>query len=67
LLLPALLHLKGTRGSAFADRAAWSLAVLSCLIGLVGLITEWTMLPAAVLTVCAVAAAPMGPSRHGGS
>jgi hypothetical protein len=64
LVPPGLLYLKGTRGSRFANRAAWSLGVLSCLIGFVGLLTEWTMLPAAVLTVCAAATAPLGPDAH---
>jgi hypothetical protein len=57
LVLPVPIYLKLTRRSHFADRVAWSLAVLSCLIGLLGLVTEWTMLPVAVLTVCAVATA----------
>jgi hypothetical protein len=62
LVLPVLLHLKGTRRSHFADRVAWSLATLSCLIGLVGMITGGlAMLPAPVLIVCAVVTAPLGP------
>ncbi|MGI8506308.1 MAG: hypothetical protein ACR2MK_05800 [Solirubrobacteraceae bacterium] len=62
LVLPVLLHLKGTRRSHFADRVAWSLATLGCLIGLVGMITAGiAMLPAPVLIVCAVVTAPLGP------
>jgi hypothetical protein len=62
LLLVPLLYVKTTRRSHGADRAAWSLAVLSCLICLVGLIVEGiVMLPAAALTVCAVATAPFPP------
>lgn len=62
LVLPVLLHLKSTRRSHFADRVAWSLATLSCLIGLVGMVTAGlAMLPAPVLIVCAVITAPLGP------
>jgi hypothetical protein len=62
LILPVLLHLKSTRRSHFADRAAWSFAVLSCLISLVGLLSlGLSMLPVAVLTVCAVAVTPLSP------
>jgi Na+/proline symporter len=62
LVLPVLLYLKSTRRSHFADRAAWWLAGLSCLIGVVGLITAGlAMLPVTVLTVCAVATAPLAP------
>ena len=62
LVLPVFLYLKSTRRSHFADRAAWWLAGLSCLIGVIGLITAGlAMLPVTVLTVCAVATAPLGP------
>jgi hypothetical protein len=62
LLLLLLLHRKSTRRSHFADRAAWSLATVTCLISLVGLITGGlALLPVAVLIVCAVATAPLAP------
>jgi hypothetical protein len=63
LMLPMLLLRKSTRRSHFADRASWVLATLSCLISLFGLTTNIyvAMLPAAVLTVCAVVAAPLAP------
>jgi hypothetical protein len=62
LVLPVLLHLKSTRRSHFADHAAWSLAILSCLLGFVALLTGGlAVLPAVVLTVCAVVAAPLAP------
>jgi hypothetical protein len=63
LVLPVPLPLKDTRGSQFADRAAWALAILSCLISAVGLMSAGlAMLPVAVLTVCAVATEPFGPN-----
>ena len=62
LVLAPVLHVKTTRGSHGADRAAWVLTVVSCLICLLGLIVEGVvMLPAAALTVCAVASAPFPP------
>jgi hypothetical protein len=63
LMLPVLLLLKSTRRNHFADRASSALAALSCLISLFGLTTNVfvAMLPAAVLTVCAVVAAPLAP------
>lgn len=63
LVLLVLLGLNHTRPGRFTTRAAWSLATLSCLIGLLGLVLEWTMLPAAVLTICAVAAAAPAAER----
>jgi hypothetical protein len=68
LVLLPLLHLKSTRRSHLADRAAWSLAGVSCLISFAGLITIGVaMLPVAVLTVCAVATAPLGPELTRGA
>lgn len=62
LVLPVFLHLKSTRRSHFANRAAWSLAILSCFLGFTGLLTEGlAMLPVAVLSVCAVVTAPLAP------
>jgi hypothetical protein len=62
LLLVPLLHMKTTRRSHRADRAAWFLTVVTCLVCFVGLIVAGVvMLPAAALTVCAVAAAPFPP------
>jgi hypothetical protein len=63
LMLPGLLLRKSTRRSHFADRAAWTLTILSCLISFVGLTTTLTvtMLPVAVLTICAVVTAPLAP------
>jgi hypothetical protein len=62
LMLPILLHLKSTRRSHFADRAALVLAGLSCVLGFVGLLTAGlSVLPVTVLTVCAVATAPLAP------
>ncbi len=63
LMLPVLLLRKSTRRSHVADRVSWALATLSCLISLFGLTTNIyvAMLPAAVLTVCAVVAAPLAP------
>jgi len=56
----ALLPFKHARRGRYVDSAAWSLAVLSCLVCLVGLLTSvwFAMLPVAALTVCAVATAP---------
>jgi hypothetical protein len=65
VVLVPLLHLKGTRRARFPDRAAWSLATLSALIGIVGMVVEGVaMLPVAVLTVIAVAAAPRAPDPN---
>jgi hypothetical protein len=62
LVLVPLLLVKTTRGSHGADRAAWFLTVVSCLVCVVGLIVEGVvMLPAAALTVCAAASAPFPP------
>jgi hypothetical protein len=62
LVLVPLLHMKTARRSHGADRAAWVLTAVSCLICVLGLIVEGVvMLPAAVLTVCAVATAPFPP------
>lgn len=62
LVMPVLLHLKSTRRSHFADRASWSLAILSCFLGFIALLTGGlAMLPTVVLTVCAVATAPLAP------
>jgi hypothetical protein len=59
LVLFVLLHLKSAYRSRLADRAAWSLTALSCLVAFLGLlISGLAMVPVAVLTVCAVAAAP---------
>lgn len=60
LVLAALLHVKVTRRSRRAARAALFFAVLSCLVCFVGLLIEGiVMLPEAVLTVCAVSTAPL--------
>ncbi len=62
LVLAALLHVKVTRRSHQAARAALCFAVLSCLVCFLGLAVEGiVMLPEAVLTVCAVATAPLPP------
>jgi hypothetical protein len=62
LLLVPLLVMKTARRSHGADRTAWVLTTVSCLICVVGLIVEGVvMLPAAVLTVGAVATAPFPP------
>lgn len=73
LVVAALLHMKVTRRSHRADRAAWLFAMLSCLICLVGLVVEGiVMLPEAALIICAVATAPLPPdprdplARRGG-
>lgn len=61
LLVPLLIR-KTTRRSYNADRAAWWLTGTSCVLCFVGLLVEGiVVLPAAVLTVCAVAMAPFGP------
>ena len=60
LVLLGLLHRKSTRGGRLVDRLAWSLAVLSSVACLVGLVIEGiVVVPAAALTVWAVAATPM--------
>lgn len=71
LVLPVPLHLKSTRRSHVANRIGWSLAILTCLLGFVGLLTAGlSVLPVVGLTVCAVATAPLAPepsafaSRH---
>ncbi len=62
LVVAPLLRLKTARGSNGADRAAWVLTGVSCLVCVVGLIVEGVvMIPAAALTVCAVATAPFPP------
>jgi len=62
LVLPVFLYLKSTRRSHVANRTAWTLAVVTCLLGFVGLLTAGlSVLPVVVLTVCAVAAAPLSP------
>jgi hypothetical protein len=62
LVVAATLHVKVTRRSLRAEHAAWCLAVISCLIGLVGLlISGLVMLIPAVLTVWAVAISPFPP------
>lgn len=60
LVVAALLYRKVNRHSHSADRVAWSLAVLSCVMCFLGLLTSLgiSMVPVAVLTVCAVATAP---------
>ena len=59
LVAATLLHIKTTRHSRRANRAAWFFALLSCLISLAGLVSGvLLMLPPSVLTVCAVATAP---------
>jgi hypothetical protein len=65
LVIAMLLRIKVTRRSIRADRAAWFFAALSCLICIVGLAVEgFLMLLEAVLTVCAVAAAPFPPDPN---
>lgn len=56
----ALLPFKHARRGRYVNPAAWSLAMLSCVVCLVGLFTSvgFAMLPVAALTVCAVATAP---------
>jgi hypothetical protein len=60
LVVSALLPFKHARRGRYVDPASWSLAVLGCVVCLVGLFTSvwFAMLPVAVLTVCAVATAP---------
>ena len=67
IALATLLRVKTTRRSHLADRAAWLLAALNCLLCLVGLVIAGVvMLPEAALPICAVAAAPFPPiSRRG--
>ena len=63
LILLVLLHLKSTRYSTAADRAAWALVVITCLAAFAGLIVEGiVVIPAAVLIVCATATAPLARS-----
>jgi hypothetical protein len=60
LVLLGLLYRKSTRGSYWVDRLAWTLAGLSCVACLVGLVIEGlVVVPAAVLTVWAVAITPL--------
>jgi hypothetical protein len=60
LLVLGLISRHGTRHRRPARRAAWTLAILSCLICFTALITSVgiAMLPPAALTVCALASAP---------
>jgi hypothetical protein len=60
LAVSALLAVKHTRHWRYVGPAAWSLAVLSCGVCLVGLLTSvwFAMLPVTALTVSAVANAP---------
>lgn len=65
LVLAMVLRIKVTRRSIRADRAAWSLAALSCLVCVAGLAVEgFLMLLEAALTVCAVAATPFPPDPN---
>jgi hypothetical protein len=65
LVVGALLHVKVTRRSLSAEHAAWCLAVLSCLIGFVGLlIAGFVMLIPAVFTVWAVVITPLPADPH---
>ena len=65
MVLAVLLYMKVTRRSERADRAAWFFAVLSCLVCFLGLLVEgFVILPEAVLTVCAVATAPLPPDPN---
>jgi hypothetical protein len=65
LVVAATLHVKVTRRSLRAEHAAWCLAVLSSIIGLVGLLTSgFVMLIPAVLTVWAVAISPFPPDPN---
>ena len=62
LVLVAVLRSKTTHRGPQAHRAAWVLATFDCFICLGGmLIAGLTMLPPAVLTVCAVATTPSPP------
>ncbi len=62
LILVALLRHQTTHRSHLTARIAWSLAVLSGLLCLVGLTIEGiVMLPAAVLSIAAVATARLPP------
>jgi hypothetical protein len=60
LVMFALLPVKHARYGRYAERAAWSLSTLSCLVCFGGLLTSvgLAMLPVAALTMCAVATAP---------
>ncbi len=63
LVLATLLRAKVSRRSLRADRAATWLAVLSCVICLIGALDSgWVMPVEAVLTACAVAVTPL-PAR----
>ena len=61
LLVLGLISRHGTRHRRRARHAAWTLTSLSCLICFVALLTSVgiAMLPAAALTVCALATAPL--------
>ena len=62
LVLVPLLYLKSTRRSHWADHLATGLVVVTCLQCLGALIIEGIVaLPAAVLTVAAMALAPLYP------
>jgi uncharacterized membrane protein YedE/YeeE len=62
LVLAPLLHMKTTRGSHRADRAAWFFVVLGCLVCFVGLVIAGiVMVPWAAFAVCAAATAPFPP------
>ena len=62
VILAILLHAKVTRRNLRADRAATWLAVLSCVICLIGALDSgWVMLVEAVLTAWAVAGTPLPP------
>ena len=62
VVIAMLLRIKVSRRSIRADRAAWLLAALSCLISIAGTAVEGLlMLLEAALTVCAVAATPFPP------
>jgi len=64
LALAKLLQLKTTRRSGRVNRAAWLLAVLNCMLCLVGLLNVGVvMVPEAIFTICAVATAPLAPNR----
>lgn len=65
LVLAMLLRIKVRRRSIRADRAAWCLAALSCLICIAGLVVVgFLMLLEAALTVSAVAATPFPPDPN---
>jgi hypothetical protein len=65
LIIAMLLRIKVSRRSLRADRAAWLLAALSCLISIAGIAVEGLiMLLEAALTVSAVAATPFPPDPN---